>query len=117
MVLAVVLVSLFLAYWLDPNRVVWTRNGTVATFRQYSDPSNEPEWNVLVFIYQTNQAGFLVDTGYIALNGAGTFGHGNFCWTNGSNSCLGSTLTFGLNQTLTVEALNDGNFMINNHQL
>jgi len=26
-------------------------------------------WNVLVYIYQQNEMGFLVNTGYVALNG------------------------------------------------
>jgi hypothetical protein len=97
--------------------VIWTRNGTVATVHQYADSNDVPHWSVLVFIYQTNDMGFLTDTEYIALNGAGTPGHGNFCWNNGNNGCLSSPMNLGPNQTLTVDALNDGNFMISNHQM
>src|SRR5919109_1847984 len=107
-VMAIVLSGLFVVYWLDPNRVIWTRDGTVATVHQYADPKNVPNWNVLVFIYQTNNNGFLTDTGYVALNGAGTPDHGNFCWSDGSDTCLDSPLTFSVNQTLTVTALNNG---------
>ncbi len=116
-VLAIALSSLLLAYWFDPNRVIWTKDGTVATVHQYSSSNSGTNWNVLVFIYQQNNLGYLVDTGYVALNGPGTAGHGNFCWNDGNGSCLKMPLGFSLNQTVTVDALNDGNFMIRNRQL
>jgi hypothetical protein len=109
--------SLFLVYWIDPYRVIWARNGTVATVHQYLDANSVPNWNVLVFIYQQDQNGYLVDTGYVALNGPGTLGRGNFCWADSSNSCLNSSLSFDLNQTLLVHALNNGDFMITNRPL
>jgi hypothetical protein len=115
-VLAVALSSLLLAYWFDPNRVIWTRDGTVATVHQYTDSKNVTNWNVLVFIYQRNSMGYLADTGYISLNGPGTEGHGNYCWNDGNRNCLNVPLGFSLNQTLTIDALNDGNFMIRNRQ-
>jgi hypothetical protein len=65
-------------------------------------------WNVLVHIYQQNEMGFLVNTGYVALNGTGTEGHGNYRWNDGNGNCLNSRLSFRLNQTLTVLALNNG---------
>ncbi len=116
-VLAVVLSSLLLAYWFYPNRVIWNKDGTVATVHQYSDSSNVTNWNVLVFTYQKNDMGYLADTSYISLNGPGTGGHGNFCWNDGNGNCLKGPLSFSLNQTLSVDALNDGNFMISNRQL
>jgi len=97
--------------------VIWARNGTVATVHQYLDANNVPNWNVLVFIYLQDQNGYLVDTGYVALNGPGTLARGNFCWVDGSNSCLNSPLSFDLNQTLTVHALNNGDFMVTNRPL
>jgi len=115
-ILAIVTSSLVLAYWFDPNRVIWTRKGTVATVHQFLGSNNLTSWNVLVFVYQQNDRGYLVDTGYLALNGPGTAGHRNFCWNDGNGGCLKVPLNFSLNQTLTVDALNDGNFMIRNRQ-
>jgi hypothetical protein len=109
--------GLFLTYWFDPGRAVWTRNGIVAAVHQYPDSNTGTNWSVLVYIYQQNSMGYLVNTGYVALNGLGTSGHGNFCWNDGHNSCLGTPLAFSLNQTLTVEALNNGNFMLQNRQV
>jgi len=114
--LALVLPSLFLVYWLDPNRVIWSKDGTVVAVHQSMNTSNDAKWNALVYIYEQNVNGYLVNTGYIALNGAGTLNRGNFCWSDGHNSCLGTPLGFSLNQTLTVEALNNGNFMLKNRQ-
>ncbi len=74
-------------------------------------------WNVLVYIYQQNEMGFLVNTGYVALNGMGIQRHGNYCWNDGNGNCLNSPLSFRLNQTPTVVAMNNGDFMIRNHQL
>lgn len=94
---------------------MWTKDGTVVAAHQYSDSSAGMNWNVLVYIYQQSDMGYLVNTGYVALNGPGTPGHGNYCWNDGNNNCLGAPLSFNMNQALTVEALNNGNFMINNH--
>jgi hypothetical protein len=91
-------------------------DGTVAAVHQQSDSNNGTNYNVLVYIYQQNDMGYLVNTGYVALNGHGIQGRGNYCWDNGSGQCLNVPLSFRLNQTLTVEALNDGNFMIRNRQ-
>ena len=115
--MGVVTTSLFLTYWFDPGRVIWTKNGTVAAVHQYSDSNSGANWNVLVYIYQQNDMGYLVNTGFVALNGLGIPGHGNFCWNDGHSSCLGRPLGFSLNQTLTVEALKNGNFMLKNRQL
>src|SRR5438094_9978820 len=115
--LAIVLSFLSLSYWFDPGRVIWTKNGTVAAVHQYSDPGGGTNWNVLVYIYQQNEMGYLVNTGYVALNGLGTQGHGNYCWNDGNGKCLTEPLSFSLNQTLAVDALNDGNFMLKNCQL
>jgi hypothetical protein len=116
-ILAVVITGLFLTYWFDPGRVIWTRDGTVAAVHQYSDPNSGMNWNVLVYVYDQSDMGYLVNTGYVALNGLGTQGHGNFCWNDGNGSCLNAPLSFGLNETLTVSALNNGNFMLKNRQL
>jgi hypothetical protein len=97
--------------------VIWTRDGIVAVVHQYGDPNSGTIWNVLVYIYEQNYMGYLVNTGYVALNGPGTLGHGNFCWGNSSNSCLNSPLKFAINQTLIVKALNDGSFMVTSHQV
>jgi len=43
-------------------------------------------------------------------------GHGNYCWNEGNGKCLNTPLSFSLNQTLAVDALNDGNFMLKNRQ-
>lgn len=115
--IAIVLSFLSLSYWFDPGRVIWTKNGTVAAVHQYSDPGSETSWNVLVYIYQQNDMGYLVNTGYVALNGLGISGHGNYCWNSGNGNCLNAPLSFRLNETLSVEALNDGNFMVKNRQL
>jgi len=115
--LAVVITSLFLTYWFDPARVIWTKDGTVAAVHQYSNSNNEANWNVLVYIYQQNDIGYLVNTGYIALSGLGIQGHGNYCWNDGNGNCLNAPLSFRLNETLTVAALNNGNFMLENRQL
>ena len=61
--------SLFLVYWYDPGRVLWTKDGTVAAVHEYSDSMSGTSWNVLVYIYQHNEMGFLVNSGYVALNG------------------------------------------------
>lgn len=74
-------------------------------------------WNVLVYIYQQNDMGYLVNTGYVALNGPGTTGNGNYCWDDGHNNCLSTPLNFNMNQALTVEAMNNGNFMLKSRQL
>ena len=109
--------GLILAFWFDPGRVTWTKNGTVVAAHQYTDSSAETNWNVLVYIYQQSDLGYLVNTGYVALNGPGTANHGNYCWNDGNNKCLSTPQSFNMNQTLTVEALNNGNFVIKNHQL
>lgn len=109
--------SLFLVYWYDPGRAIWSKDGTVAAIHEYSDSTSERSWNVLVYIYQQNEIGSLVNTGYVALNGIGVEGHGNYCWNDGNGGCLSSPLSFRLNQTLTIEALNNGDFMIMNRQL
>jgi hypothetical protein len=116
-VTAIIVSSLPLIYWYDPGRAIWTKDGTVTAVHQETDSSNGTNWNVLVYIYQQNDAGYLVNTGYIALNGMGIEGHGNYCWNDGNGNCLSSPLSFRLNQTLTVVALNNGDFMINNRQL
>ena len=116
-VLAIVVSSLFLTYWYDPARVMWTKDGAVTAVHQYSDSSSGTNWNVLVYIYQQDDMGYIVNTGFVALNGLGIHGHGNYCWNDGSGGCLNSPLSFRLNQTLTVEALNNGDFMIMNRQL
>jgi len=116
-VLAIVLSSLSLTYWLDPGRVIWTKDGTVTAVHQYSDPNGGTNWNVLVYIYQQNDMGYLVNTGYVPLNGLGTQGHGNYCWDDGTSNCLNAPLSFRLNETLSVAALNNGNFMLKNRQL
>lgn len=113
-VLTIIVSSFFLAYWLDPNRVIWAKDGKVTAVHEYSDSSSATNWNVLVFIFQQNDNGYLVNNGFVALNGQGTLGHGNFCWDNGHNDCLSTPLNFSLNQTLTVEALNNGEFMLKN---
>ena len=115
-ILAVLMTSLFLTYWFDPGRVMWTKDGTVAAVHQYSNSNNGVNWNVLVYIYQQNDMGFLVNTGYVALNGLGTQGHGNYCWNDGKGKCLNAPLSFRPNETLTVAALNNGNFMLKNRQ-
>lgn len=115
-VLAVVISSLFLVYWFDPGRVIWTRDGIVIAVHQQSDSNLGTNWNVLVYIYQQSDNGYLVNTGSLALNGQGTQGHGNYCWDNGNGSCLTAALSFSPNEALTVEALNNGNFMIINRQ-
>ena len=109
--------SLFLTYWFEPNRLIWTKDGTVAAVHQYSDSNGGTNWNVLVYIYQQDDMGYLVNTGFVALNGPGIPGHGNFCWNDGHNNCLSTPLGLSLNQTVTVEALNNGNFMLRNRQL
>ena len=58
--------------------------------------------------------GYPVNTGYIALNGVGTLGHGNCCWNDGNGDYLNVPLSFRLNQTLSVEALNNGSFVLRN---
>jgi len=115
-VMAIIMSSLFLVYWYDPGRVIWTKDGTVAALHEYSDSMSGTSWNVLVYIYQHNEMGFLVNTGYIALNGIGIEGHGNYCWSDGDGNCLNSPLSFRLNETLTVDALNNGDFMISNRK-
>ena len=115
--MAVLMTSLFLTYWFDPGRVIWTKNGTVAAAHQYSDPGGGTNWNVLVYIYQQNDMGYLVNTGYVALNGLGTQGHGNYCWDDGYGNCLNAPLSFSLNETLTVAALNNGKFILVNRHL
>ncbi len=114
--MVIVLSNLFLIYWLDPSRVEWTRNGTVAAVHQHSNSKGETNRNVLIYIYQQNDMGYLVNTGYVALNGLGTQEHGNYCWNDGNGNCLYSPLSFRLNETLTVDALNNGDFMISNRQ-
>jgi hypothetical protein len=109
--------SLFLVYWYDPGRAIWTKDGIVASVHEYEDSTTRTNWNVLVYTYQQNEMGFLVNTGYIALNGMGIEGNGNYCWNDGKDNCLSSPLSFRLNQTLTVVALNNGDFMIKNRQL
>ena len=109
--------SLLLVYWYNPGRVVWTKDGTVAAVHQQTNSNNVPNWNVLVYIYQQNDIGYLVNTGYVALNGMGIASHGNYCWNDGNGSCLSSPLSFRLNQTLTVVAMNNGDFLISNRQL
>jgi hypothetical protein len=116
-VAAITVSSLFLVYLYNPGRVAWTRDGTVTAVHQYSDSNSGTNWNVLVYIYRQNDMGYLVNTGYIPLNGLGTQGHGNYCWDDGNGGCLNAPLSFRLNQTLTVEALNNGNFVIRNRQL
>src|SRR6266699_5764578 len=113
-VLAIVLPSVFLVYWLDPQRVIWTKDGTVAATHQSTKPSNGANWNALVYIYELKANGYLVDTGYIALNGPGIQGRGNFCWDSGNGTCLNIPLSLAVNQTVTVEAMNNGNYMIRN---
>lgn len=109
--------SLFLVYWTSPTRVVWTKDGIVTAVHQEPSSNSGTSWNVLVYIYQQTSMGYIVNTGYIALNGLGTTGHGNYCWDNGKGSCLTTPLNFDPNQALTVEALNNGNFMIIIRQL
>ena len=116
-VLAIVASSLFLTYWLNPGRVIWTKDGTVTAAHQYSDPSTGTNWNVLIYIYQQTEMGYLINTGYVALNGPGTSDHGNYCWDDGHGNCLGTPRSFNVNQTVTIEALNNGNFMLRNRQL
>jgi hypothetical protein len=116
-VTAIIMSSLFLVYWFNPGRVVWTKEGTVAAVHQQTDSNNVPNWNVLVYIYQQNDMGYLVNTGYVALNGMGIAGHGNYCWNDGNGNCLSSPLSFRLNQTLRVVAMNNGDFLISNRQL
>ncbi len=113
----IIVSSLFFVHWYDPGRAIWTKDGTVATVHQQSDSNIGTNWNVFVYIYQQNEMGFLVNTGYIALNGMGVEGHGNYCWDNGSGNCLNSPLSFRLNQTLTVVASNNGDFKISNRQV
>ena len=115
--MAIIVSSLFLVYWCEPGRVIWTKDGTVAAVHQYQDSNTGTNWNVLVYTYQQNDMGYLVNTGYVALNGPGTQGHGNYCWNDGNGKCLTAPLGFSLNQTLAVDALNDGNFMLKNRQL
>ena len=109
--------SFFLVYWTYPGRVVWTKDGIVMAVHEESNSNNGTNWNVLVYIYQQTSMGYLVNTGYVALNGLGTPGHGNYCWDKGNGRCLNAPLNFSSNQALTVEALNNGNFMIINRQL
>jgi hypothetical protein len=116
-VTAIIVSSLFLVYWYDPGRVIWTKDGTVAAVHHQADSNNGTNWNVLVYIYQQNDMGYLVNTGYVALNGMGIEGHGNYCWNDGNGNCLNSPSSFRLNQTLTVVAMNNGDFMISNRQL
>jgi hypothetical protein len=71
----------------------------------------------LVYVYEQSDMGYLVNTGYVALNGLGIQGRGNYCWDNGNGNCLSSPLSFRLNQTLRVVALNNGDFIIKNRQL
>jgi hypothetical protein len=47
-----------------------------------------PSLNVLVYIYQQNEMGFLLNTGFVALNGMGIEGHGNFAGTTERVSAL-----------------------------
>jgi hypothetical protein len=56
--------------------------------------------------------GFLMNPGYVALNAMGIEGHGNYCRNDRKGSCLYPHLGSRLNQTPTIEALNDGAFMI-----
>jgi hypothetical protein len=114
---AIIVSGLLLVYWYDPGRVIWTKDGTVTAVHEYSDTMSGTSWNVLVYIYQQNEMGSLVNTGYVALNGMGIEGHGNYCWNDGNGNCLNAPLSFRLNQTLTVAALNNGNFMLKNRQL
>ena len=104
--------GLFFAFWFDPGRVKWAKDGTVVAVHQYPDSNTGTSWNVLVYIYQQSDMGYLVNTGYVALNGPGTPNHGNYCWNDGNNNCLSTPLSFNMNQALTVEALNNGNFML-----
>jgi hypothetical protein len=116
-VAAILVSSLFLVYWYDPGRAIWTKEGIVAAVHEHSDSMSGTSWNILVYIYQHNEMGFLVNTGYVALNGMGIEGHGNYCWNDGNGNCLNSPLSLRLNQTLTVVALNNGDFMITNRRL
>jgi hypothetical protein len=109
--------SLFLVYWYDPGRGIWTKDGTVAAVVEYSDSMSGTSWNVLVYIYQHDEMGFLVNTGYVPLDGMGIESHGNYCWNDGNGNCLNSPLSFRLNETLTVVALSNGDFVIRNRQL
>ena len=106
--------GLFFVYWTNPGRVVWTKDGIVTAVHQQPNSNSGTNWNVLVYIYQQTSMGYIVNTGYVALNGLGTPGHGNYCWDNGNGSCLNAPLSFSSNQALTVEALNSGNFRIIN---
>ena len=114
--MVIVLSSLFLVYWFDPGRAIWAKDGIVAAVQEQSGSNGGTNWNVLVYIYQQNDMGYLVNTGYVALNGLGTQGHGNYCWNDGNGNCLYSPLSFRLNETLTVDTLNNGDFMISNRQ-
>ncbi len=116
-ILAVVITGLFLTYWFDPGRVIWTKDGTVAAVHQSTNPSTSANWNALVYIYEQKVNGYLVDTGYIALNGPGIQGRGNFCWDSGNGTCLNIPISLAVNQTVTVEALNNGNYMIRNRYM
>jgi hypothetical protein len=90
--------SLFLVYWYDPGRVLWTKDGTIAAVHEYSDSTSGTSWSV--YIYQHNEMGFLVNTGYVALNGMGIQSHGNYCWNDGNGNCLNSPLSFRLTKLL-----------------
>src|SRR5260370_8115854 len=84
---------------------------------EYSDSTSGTGWNVLVYIYQHDEMGFLVNTGYVALNGMGIQGHGNYCWNDGNGNCLNSTLSFRLTQTLTVVPMINVDLLIMNPHL
>ncbi len=74
-------------------------------------------WNVLVYIYQQNEMDFLLNTGYVALNGMVIEGYGNCCWNDRNGNCLNSPLSFRPNQTFTVVAVNNGDSVITSRQL
>src|SRR5690242_1538392 len=101
-VLAIVLSSVFLVYWLDPQRVIWSKDGVVTSAHQSTNPSNGANWNALVYIFEQKVNGYLVDTGFIALNGPGIQDRGNFCWDSGNGTCLNVPLPLATNQTVTV---------------
>ena len=93
---------------------MWTRDGIVTAVHQQSNSDSGTNWDVLVYIDQQSDNGYLVNTGSVALNGLGTQGHGNYCWDDGNGNCLRAPHSFSLNQTLMVEALQNGNFMLRN---
>ena len=64
------------------------------------DSNSGTSCNVLVYIYQRNDMGYLVNTGFVALNGLGTLGHADFCWNDEHDGCLATPPGFSLNQPL-----------------